>query len=120
MKTKLLTNGELYISTPNIFDFWRTVYSHGWCALKPFVVDKEKLVLKRLFATRSGEPVYCYLNDTNKGSIKVEYQAEYKLHQYEKFDLIDQIAKVFRLDEDLTGFYTEAKRCAIQLQLGFD
>jgi hypothetical protein len=89
MKTNSFTTGKFYISTPKIFDFWRTVYSHGWCVLKPFVVDKEKLVLKRLFKTRNAELVFCNLSDTEERSIKVEYQAESELHQYEKYDLID-------------------------------
>ncbi len=110
MKLKSLNTGEFYISTPKNFNFWRTVYSHGWCALKPFVVDKEKLFLERSFTTRRGKPVYCYLSDTKEGNIKVEYQTEYELHQYEKFDLINQVARVFRLEEDLTEFYTEAKK----------
>lgn len=110
MKVKSLNTGEFYISTPKHFDFWRTVYSHGWCSLKPFIVDKEKLVLEWLSATRSGELVRCELSDTKEGTIKIEYQTGYELHKYEKFDLIDQIAKVFRLDEDLTEFYNEAKK----------
>ncbi len=110
MNYKSLNTGEFYIFTPKHFDFWRTVYSHGWCALKPFDVDKEKSVLKRLFTTRSGELVYCFLSNPQQGSIKVNFQTGYELHKYEKFDLIDQIAKVFRLDEDLAEFYKEAKR----------
>ncbi len=110
MKNKQLITGEFFISTSKNFDFWRTVYSHGWCALKPFFVDKENSVLERLFTTRSGELVHCSLSNPEKGSIRVNFQTRYELHKYEKFDIIDQIAKIFRLDEDMTEFYNQAKR----------
>jgi len=46
---------KMTLDVPAHFNFWRTVYSHGWCALPPFHVDKENDCLKRLVDLPTGK-----------------------------------------------------------------
>ena len=58
LKTTIIT-----LDTPKDFNFWRTVYSHGWCSLLPFSVDKEHHALNRVFTLIDGSFVFCQISD---------------------------------------------------------
>ena len=70
MKTTTLT-----LSTPEDFDFWRTVYSHGWCSLRPFSVDKEHRALNRILTLTNGSLVLCQITDQKDFKLNITMQS---------------------------------------------
>lgn len=108
MRNNIKSN--FFISTPADFNFWRTVYSHGWCALKPFMVDKEKQSLNRLFELKNGKLVYSQIKLVNSLKLKVDYQARGELNKIEKNELVEQVKNILRVDDDFEDFYSMAKR----------
>ncbi|MBM4161748.1 MAG: hypothetical protein FJ217_11715 [Ignavibacteria bacterium] len=97
------------LSTPHDFDFWRTVYSHGWCALPPFWVDKVRGALSRLLLLEDGSLASCTLSD-GKGRLSVQIQSTAKLDKVRKDEIKRQLVECLRLGEDLSAFYAAAKR----------
>ena len=97
------------ISTPRDFSFWRTVYSHGWCSLPPFSIEKEKKALSRPFLLSTGSSVLCTLSDLGS-KIKVRVESERRVTPRERSELRSQILECFRLCDDFDEFYLEAKR----------
>jgi len=47
---------QLTIKTPPTFNFRRTVLSHGWCALLPFELDRERWRLMRVLDRGLSKP----------------------------------------------------------------
>ncbi|MEX2116833.1 MAG: Fe-S cluster assembly protein HesB [Bacteroidota bacterium] len=92
------------ISVPKYFSFWRTVYSHGWCSLPPFLVDKERYELKRLLRLAGGVLVHCTLRESPSG-ISVRSESRQSLTTPQRSEVRAQLRSCFRLDEDLTGFF---------------
>ncbi len=97
------------IPVPKHFSFWRTVYSHGWCSLPPFVVDKERHELKRLLHLEDGALVYCALRDSPSG-ISVRSESRQSLTPPERSEVRAHLRSCFRLDEDLSDFFTAAHK----------
>lgn len=96
------------INVPINFSFWRTVYSHGWCALPPFKVDKENKSLERIFKLASGKHLCVVIKDGEGGKLKI--LSELKLNDNEKKDLISQLRSCLRMEEDYSEFYKEARQ----------
>ncbi len=101
--------GRMRIATPPLFNFWRTVYSHGWCSLPPFRVDKEDNSLKRLVGLRDGTPVLCTLRE-GKGEVLVSLKSQSVLSPGQKAETRSILAACLRLNEDLSEFYRLAAR----------
>ena len=97
------------LHVPPLFSFWRTVYSHGWCALPPFHVDKENRAFSRLLEVARGTLVDCRLTENDQG-ISVLARSTSPLTAAQKKQVREQLSSCLRLDEDLTDFYTEARR----------
>ncbi|MBA4312502.1 MAG: Fe-S cluster assembly protein HesB [Chlorobiaceae bacterium] len=95
------------INVPKNFSFWRTVYSHGWCALPPFKVDKENKSLERIFKLASGKHLAVVIKDGKKE--KLDIFSTLKLNGNEKKDLIFQLKSCLRMQEDYSEFYKEAR-----------
>jgi 3-methyladenine DNA glycosylase/8-oxoguanine DNA glycosylase len=100
---------SITISTPRDFSFWRTVYSHGWCSLPPFSIEKEKKTLSRPFLLSTGSSVLCTLSDSGS-KIKVHMESDRRVTPRQRSDLRLQILECFRLGEDFREFYSEARR----------
>lgn len=98
------------IETPKDFNFWRTVYSHGWCALLPFCIDKNNLSLNRLFELDDGKLVYCIIKENRDCNICISYVANKQLSNKEISQLKTQAKHILRLDNDLGKFYSIAKK----------
>jgi 3-methyladenine DNA glycosylase/8-oxoguanine DNA glycosylase len=96
------------INVPDNFSFWRTVYSHGWCALPPFKVDKENKSLERIFKLRTGKHLAVVIKDGKKGKLNIF--STLKLNDNKKKDLISQLRSCLRMDEDYSEFYKEARQ----------
>lgn len=92
------------LPVPKHFNFWRTVYSHGWCSLPPFFVDKERHELKRLLRLSDGTHVRCVLRETSSG-IGVRSESFKPLTSFQRSEVRAQLRSCFRLDEDLSDFF---------------
>lgn len=97
------------IQTPRDFNFWRTVFSHGWCSLQPFLVDRKKRVLSRPFALPGGVHTQCFISGGNS-SLKVRVESRRPLSTSQRSQLRSQIRECFRLDESFSEFYAEARK----------
>jgi len=94
------------------FSLWRTVFSHGWCSLAPYSVDKEHQALVRLLALGHGKNILVRLEEHQTHGIKVSVSSSRQLRPSEKNDILHQLKVCLRLDEDLEEFYREARRHA--------
>ncbi|HTR80622.1 MAG TPA: hypothetical protein VMM58_03260 [Bacteroidota bacterium] len=97
------------IYTPSNFNFWSTVYSHGWCALPPFFVDPNNRSLRVVLP--DGHNKYTAL-DLVEGKKKIIVHAEGSaiMSSSKVAGLSSQIRSMMRLDESFDVFYAEAKR----------
>jgi 3-methyladenine DNA glycosylase/8-oxoguanine DNA glycosylase len=101
---------SLILTTPPHFKFWRTVFSHGWCALPPFRVDKEHPALWRILTLDAGKTVLVRLEDNNRNGIKVSTESAFSHRQSDRREIVRQLRVCLRLDEDFEEFYREARR----------
>lgn len=97
------------IPTPQDFSFWRTVYSHGWCSLPPFSVDKEEKTLSRPFSLSTGQQILCSMSGGNS-RIDVRMHSRRPLSSHQRAELRTHIRNCFRLDEEFSEFYSEARK----------
>lgn len=104
-----MTVSRLQIPTPPRFNFWRTVYSHGWCSLPPFSIDKNTQSLSLIVELSSGLLVRCTLRHS-KEVLRCDLQSVRSLSGVEKREIRKVIGDCLRLDDDLADFYKEAKR----------
>lgn len=93
---------QLTLRTPNDFNFYRTVLSHGWCALLPFELDREHWKLTRVLNLDRGKPVTVEVS-TRKGSLKILVSRQVGERAAQK--IIRDVRHMFRLDDDLKSFY---------------
>jgi 3-methyladenine DNA glycosylase/8-oxoguanine DNA glycosylase len=100
----------LSLPTPKNFNFWRTVYSHGWCSLLPFSVDKEQSSFSRLLTLSDASLAYCRIASQKNSPLKILVSYPHKLTTTQCFDIKHQIASCLRLTEDYSEFYREVKR----------
>jgi N-glycosylase/DNA lyase len=96
-------------AVPERFNFWRTVYSHGWSALHPFSIRKESGTFSRIVSLEDGALVECILRDA-RDTIIVRTRSEIALTVDQKQRIKRQLKSCMRLDEDLSEFYLEAER----------
>ena len=105
----LVFTARIEIKTPPRFSFWRTVYSHGWCALPPFSVDKENGSLSRLFELKDGSLVFCKVKGKPFG-LHVKTRSRKSLTFHQRTQIRDLLSECLRLREDFSAFYKEAQR----------
>jgi 3-methyladenine DNA glycosylase/8-oxoguanine DNA glycosylase len=98
------------LKLPKDFIFWRTVYSHGWCALLPFEIDKKNECLIRVLEFSSGKKVVAKISDQKKQTLNIFLSKN--LSKIEREEAVTQLRSCFRLDEDYSEFYTEASKNA--------
>jgi N-glycosylase/DNA lyase len=103
-KTTIIT-----LDTPRDFNFWRTIYSHGWCSLLPFSVDKERRALNRIFSFADGSLVYCQISEQNKLKLNIKVRSYSKINTAQRSEVIRQITSCLRLTEDFSDFYNETR-----------
>jgi N-glycosylase/DNA lyase len=97
------------IPTPPGFNFWRTVFSHGWCALPPFSHNPKERTLSRIFALRGGDLVSVTLSGSD-GVMTGRCEGPAPGNKEAEEELRAQVASCLRLTEDLTPFYQAARR----------
>jgi len=97
------------LPVPKDFDFWRTVYSHGWCALPPFSSDKSDRSLTRIVSLNGSKPVHCTLFGRGK-RILVRMESGSRLTAEEKKEVARQLTTCLRLNEGFQEFHRIARR----------
>ncbi|MGD1046394.1 MAG: hypothetical protein ABR936_13875 [Bacteroidota bacterium] len=105
MKTITVT-----LDVPKDFNFLRTVYSHGWCALLPFSVDKEHRALNRILTLTDGSSVLCQISDQKYSQLNIKTHSSTLLTAAHSSEVIRHIASCLRLTEDFSDFYRETRR----------
>jgi N-glycosylase/DNA lyase len=100
---------KFVLPTPRDFNFWATVYSHGWCALPPFNVDKDKRRFRVVVPGNSGAYESVSLYAENKALI-VSLENETRLTPEKKVSISKYLFSMFRIGESFDEFYTEAKK----------
>ncbi len=98
---------RLFLRTPSSFDFWHTVYSHGWCALPPFSFDADKRTLGRILRLSNGTLVSCRL-EGRTGGVAVKAESRLRLSAPQRAEVLKQLRVCLRLDEDFEPFYRAA------------
>ena len=109
MRSSLANSEVFHITAPAGFDFWRTAFSHGWCALPPFSHDPERRELRRVFMLPRTLTASCTMNAGGKG-VRVSAEWSREPGPGARADLIGQIRTCLRMDEDFTEFHREACR----------
>ncbi len=97
---------KLTIRVPANFNFWQTVYSHGWSALKPFSIDRSERSIHRALELYSGKISSVIISQKSIESLLVV--SGQSVNPEERRDIIRQVRSCFRIDEDFTEFYREA------------
>lgn len=92
---------------PENFNFWRTVYSHGWCTLPPFEVDKEKQQLNLAIVLSDSKKFIASVRQSSIGKLNISLDSQPTAK--ERREVKKNINTCFRLDEDFTEFYNAAR-----------
>lgn len=105
-----LKTATITLDTPRDFNFWRTVYSHGWCSLLPFSVDKEHRVLNRVLKLTDDSLVFCKISNQKDSKLIIKMQSPSRLTDARRAEVIRHIKSSLRLTEDFNLFYRETLR----------
>ena len=97
---------QISLPTPRSFNFKRTVISHGWCELLPFDFDQDIWTLRRVLDLESGAPVTLTIT-ANQGGLRISPSRTLGKKATER--IVRDVRHVFRLDDDMSGFYREMK-----------
>ncbi len=100
---------KFYISLPRNFNFWATVYSHGWCALPPFHVDKEGRLVRVVIPDGSGRYDDVTLHEKKK-ELSVSVEGKSVLLPQKISHISKCISSMFRTEESFEEFYAETKK----------
>ena len=94
---------EIKISTPRQFNFIRTVFSHGWCELVPFELNKKRSRLIRVVELADGSPVTLTISRAGHG---VKIDAPGRVNRAAAAKIERDVRHMLRLNDDMTGFYS--------------
>lgn len=97
---------ELTLATPRTFNFKRTIISHGWYGLLPFVFDADKYELKRVIDLGAKTPVTITMGG-RKGHVRIDTSRA--LGKTDAARVIRDARHILRLDDDLQPFYLATK-----------
>jgi N-glycosylase/DNA lyase len=92
----------LQIATPDDFKFRQTVYSHGWCSLAPFALDRDKWILRRVFDLDGGGAVAA---DISEDADAVSIVLGEAVNETDAAKIIRDVRHILRLDENFAAFY---------------
>ena len=101
------TTTVMKLRAPGDFNFWRTVYSHGWCSLPPFACDEEKKELRIAVRLKDGTSVQCRLYDAGAD---IAARIVPALAGDQRQELAAMLRTCLRFDEDFSPFHAEARR----------
>jgi N-glycosylase/DNA lyase len=89
----------IHLDTPDNFSFRATVYSHGWCELAPFEIDKVNWRLSYVFA--GDDSVTSGVITESNGRLRIELEDG----KVPETDVLAIARHLLRLDDDLEDFY---------------
>ncbi len=95
---------RLIVHTPPGFRFRSTLLSHGWIELDPFGHDDGFTTLYRVHQLASGRVVRLSITAGDDEALEVESNPS-GFGPQEQSDVREIVARMFRLDADLSGFY---------------
>jgi 3-methyladenine DNA glycosylase/8-oxoguanine DNA glycosylase len=98
------------LDAPRDFNFLRTVYSHGWCSLRPFSVDKEHRALNRILTLTDGSLVLCQISNQKDSQLGINVHSSSLLTAAHRSEVMRQIKSCLRLTEEFSDFYRETRR----------
>ena len=99
---------NLFLDAPEYFSFRHTIYSHGWCELLPFDIDKSNWRLNYVFANMNLiAPVAGEISEAN-GKIKIEI-AGGRINRKAEEKIMRDARRILRLDDSLGEFYKFTK-----------
>src|ERR1700716_2225554 len=93
---------DITIKTPRDFNFRRTVFSHGWCALLPFEFDQKKWTLSRVLDLPQAKPVTVVISPRNRG---LKIRTSRRVGKKAAAVIERDVRHMFRLEDDLREFY---------------
>lgn len=93
------------LMVPKDFDFWRTVWSSGWCGLAPFSFDEEGRTLTRVQRLVSRKTVRATISQKRRGELTILAESHKKLAKTDVEELENVVETCLRLDEDLSSLY---------------
>jgi 3-methyladenine DNA glycosylase/8-oxoguanine DNA glycosylase len=105
-----LNTTTVTFGTPKDFNFWRTVYSHGWCSLPPFSVDKENHTLNTILTLAGSSSIRCQVRESKGSAIKITLHSSSLLTAAQRSEAVRSIVSCLRLTEDFSNFYSETRR----------
>lgn len=97
------------LRTPPDFSFWRTAFSHGWCALEPFALDRQQRRLTRVLRSSQG-PILVEMTSEAPEVLQLVVRSSRSLTKPDVAGLKKQVAVMLRLDESLESFYATLDR----------
>ncbi len=117
MKIKLKTSlgrrpaSEISLPLPDGFNFLATVYSHGWCSLLPFSVEKETASLKTVITLNKLKNVSVRVH-MNVSALRVAVENSHAISKDEIEIIRNAVRTMLRLNEPLDEFYAETSKHA--------
>ncbi len=100
---------RILTGVPAGFNFLRTVYSHGWCSLPPFHVEKESAQLQRVIELSGGKAAVIRITQPSKAKLAINVDGENAIGAGKQGEIVSQVRSCFRLDEDYSAFYRSAR-----------
>src|SRR5262245_32878285 len=93
---------QLNLRTPPDSNFRRTVLSHGWCALPPFELDRDRWTLTRVLEPGLTKPVTVTVSATKAG---LRIIASRTVGKRAADQIVRDVRHMLRLDDNLDEFY---------------
>ena len=103
----------LQLTPPAPFDFAGTAYSHGWVVLAPNRWDADALTVERVHRLGAGKVVLLRIGGggtVRKPEIHIQVTHTGRLSKKDAEEVRTHVAHMFRVDEDLDGFYSLCRR----------
>ncbi len=103
---------RLSIAVPPGFNFLSTVYSHGWCSLAPFTVDKERSALRVACGFSSHERAIITVTQPSRTKLLINVDGLQRPGAAAKKEVKSVVNSCFRLEEDFSRFHRETGKLA--------
>jgi 3-methyladenine DNA glycosylase/8-oxoguanine DNA glycosylase len=113
-----VTQQNIKLHTPPDFSFWRTAFSHGWCALEPFALDRKQRRLARVLGSSQG-PVLVEMSSEAPEVLQLVVRSHQPLIKTDLTILKKRVAVMLRLDESLDSFYATLDRVSVNGEFGW-
>ena len=113
-----VTQQKIKLLTPPDFSFWRTAFSHGWCALEPFALDRKQRRLTRVLRSTQG-PILVEMTSETPDALHLLVHSHQPLTKPDVTGIKKQVAVMLRLDESLESFYATLDRVSTNGEFGW-